>query len=296
MFGIRRVSLFARPTFMNMKHWMFFLALLPSFLSAQDYTIFRESAASVEEGGENVVLVAPFHPNYLISEVDRMLCLEGQDPLEIRAKLRQYVSMELTRSIGDSLDALDLRIQGEESIDIIEYVYNSLDYRYVQYEPVERKKRKIEIKLPKKKDKKTYGAYSTRRDGQLDRVEIHTDRYMSANFGNPGAVDYLQDVHAFEYIFVITQLELRRNMDKESDFPYLASLHYELMDASGESMLGAKETVYLTEDQMTMNNLKRETIPAIGKSVFAKSWEAMRPVPEEGKEMRVEKLRDNSDY
>ncbi len=276
---------------------MIILFLLPTVLMAQEYTIFREQETSIESEGANTILIVPFQSKYIISEVDRMLCDEAMGPRELRSKLRQKTAMEVTKALGDSLDALDLSIPGEQTIDIIDYVYNSLDYRYVKLQQDEpQKKRRININLPKKKENKTYGAYSKRQDGQLDRIEVHHDRYMSATFGNPGAVDYLQDIHSFDYILVLTQFEIRRNLDAEVEQSYQADLHYELMDSSGEPLRGAKETVYLTNAQMDINTMKEDVLPGLADALLVKSWASMHSTEEVTETPAKESFRDNHDY
>ena len=197
--------------------------------------------------------------------------------------------MVITQSLNDSLDAIDLSIANEDlEMDLLDYVYNSLDYRYVEFEEQEAEKGRFKIKLPKKKEKKEYGAYSTERDGQLDRVELNHDRYMSASFGNPGALDYLQDIHAFDYILTITQLEIKRNLETASDAPYFISLHYELMDSSGEQMKGGKQDQFLQQSEMDMTELTKRVLPSLASLALVDIWQSL--------DLSAPSSKDFSDY
>ncbi|NNK80796.1 MAG: hypothetical protein HKO93_04795, partial [Flavobacteriales bacterium] len=192
------------------------ICMLPGFICAQDYTIFGQNSPNEDiDEAEHRMIVIPFHGHNFISEVDRMLTPVGMDPRQMREKIRRKCTMETTKALDDSLDVLDVSIASSGSdIDLIDYLYNAIDYGYTALPESYDSKKKLDFKFPKKKNDKALGAYSRTQNGQIDRVEINHDRYMTATFGNPGAVDFLQDIHAFEYILSITQLEIRRNLQE----------------------------------------------------------------------------------
>lgn len=257
-----------------MKEFLFLLLMAPFLINAQDYTINGAGDATpIGSNGENTVIVIPLHPHYLISEADRMLTTPEMDVQQLREKLRKKCTMEITMALADSLDAIDIstgNVDGD--IDILDYTYNAVDYKYVQLESTEEDQKRFQLKIPRKKEEKVYGAFTTRRDGQLDRTEILEDRYMSASFGNPGAVEYLQDIWAFEYILTITQLELKRNLDNESDKDYYISLHYEWMDNLGDKLKGGKIEEFIAVSDMDYHKVMSVTIPNLAKDLATEIW------------------------
>ncbi len=211
------------------------LCCLPFLIQAQDFTRERaEDKQSLEAGQGTEMLVLPYHPHYHISEVDRMMCPPSMDVTTLREKLRSAVTRELTQAFSDSLEVIDLSVQAyEETIDIEEYMYNAMDYDYAELKEEEEKKKRFDIGLPKRKEEKIYGAKNYKREGQIDRVDILNDRYMMASVANIGAVEYLQDLYAYEHLLVITQLEIRKDLDDPTAGGYVCNLHLTLQDAEG---------------------------------------------------------------
>ncbi|NNC83078.1 MAG: hypothetical protein HKN79_05835 [Flavobacteriales bacterium] len=273
--------------------------LLPLWIVAQDYTIqSRNWETQTEKQGTTEMLVVPVHPHYIISEVDRMITPEGMTAIEMREKLRQRFSMEMTRLLSDSLEALDLLISDipDTEIDLLDYLYNAIDHRYVKHETEEEDVKKFKIPLPKKKDKRVYGAYATKENGQLKRMEVDHDRYMSVEFANPGAVDYLQDLYAFEHLLVVTQIEMRRNTEEADDLPYLISVHYEVMDHKGNAEYGGKTTKTLDAQDLEYTHLTKTIIKELAKDCIAHIWkqnQSPSPLPEPEQTLRQV---DSSDY
>ncbi len=257
-----------------MKIWMIALFCLPLLVQAQDYT--REGGQdgkSMSEGARAEMLVLPYHPHYHISEVDRMMCPPTMDVSTLRKKVRSAITREITEAFSDSLEVIDLSLQiYDEAIDIQEYMYNAMDFEYVELKDEEEKKKRFDIGLPKRKDEKIYGAKNHTKNGQLDRKEITHDRFMMASVANTGAVDYMQDRYGFEHLLVITQLEIMRDLDDPQAGGYVCSMHFTLLDAEGVAKDGYKEIMKLNAEQLQYNSFKNEVIPAIAREVLIKFW------------------------
>jgi len=253
---------------------MIALFCLPFVVQAQDYT--REGGQddnSFAEGAVSEMLVLPYHPHYHISEVDRMMCPPTMDVSTLRKKVRSAITREITQAFSDSLEVIDLSLQiYDEAIDIQEYMYNAIDFEYVELKEEEEKKKRFDIGLPKRKDEKVYGAKNHTKNGQLDRREIMHDRYMMASVANTAAVEYMQDRYGFEHLLVITQLEITRDLDDPQSDGYVCSLHLTLLDAEGVAKDGYKEIMKLSAEQLQYNSFKKEVIPALSQKVLIKFW------------------------
>jgi len=283
-----------------MRAWMIAAFLVPMALQAQDYTrVSGDEAAGAAwdtpREGANSILVVPYHPHYMISEVDRAMTPDGTDPILMRERMRMRTTMAVTRAFADSLDALDISIAtDDEAIDLLDYVYNAMDYHYASYTPVEEDKAKGPKgwvgKLKKKdKDQEVYGAYSRTREGQLDRVEVLEDRYMSAGLINSGAVEYLQDMHPYQQLLIITQLEILRDHKHVGPEPrYTAALHYSYLDAKGQEQSGGKEVLAVQPYQLDMQIFEKEVLPLLASAVCAQAQQAVKD--------KSQDINDNSDY
>lgn len=257
-----------------MRIWIITLCCLPFLTQAQDFT--RESAddnRSMEEGQGTEMLVLPYHPHYHISEVDRMMCPPTMDVVSLREKLRSAVARQLTQAFSDSIEVIDLSVKAYDvTIDIEEYMYNAMDYDYVEFKEEEEKKKRFDIGLPKRKEEKIYGAKNHKRQGQIDREEILHDRYMMASVANIGAVEYLQDLYAYSYLLVISQLEIRRDLDDPVAGGYVCNLHLTLQDAEGILVDGYKEVMKLSASQLEYFTFKNEVLPTMAQQAVIRFW------------------------
>jgi len=260
------------------------LVIIPVMGWSQDFT--RISSDEVEDSvgvAYSTLLVLPYHPHYHISEVDRIMAGD-MDVMTMREKLRSSINRRVCTALGDSIETLDLSIQSHDDIDLVDYMYNAIDYGYAKAEKIEEKpKGKIRLRLPKKKEEKVYGAYSVQSEGQLDRREVMHDRYMSATVTNKGAVEYLQDLHSFQYLLVITQLEVTRNLDDIDPAPYAASIHYELLDDNGDWHVGNKETIYLEREELSYDVFSDSVASTMAQGILKTIWTKINSV--EGKSL-----------
>ncbi len=273
-----------------LRSWMFAFGCLPILIHAQDFT--REGIgdrSSNEEGSIAEMLVLPYHPHYHLSEVDRMMCPPTMDVNTFRDKLRSAVIREVTMAFSDSLEVIDLSLNMyDENIDIEEYMYNAMDFEYVELKEEETKKKRFDIGLPKRKEEKVYGAKSYKKDGQLHREEILHDRFMMATIANQGALEYLHDLFSFDQLLVITQLEVRRDLYDPNSETYDLSLHLTLLDGRGTPMDGYKEVMKLKAEQLDYDSFRKEVLPALSNDILQSLWPKMHT--------KTASSPDNTDY
>jgi hypothetical protein len=275
----------------------FVVFMIPGVLCAQDFTRYNAEAArsnaedSLNLEREATLLVLPYHPHYHISEVDRMMTTEQMDASAMRAKLRRLIARSLTQALSDSLNAIDLSIALDEEIDICEYMYNALDYSYAKTpEDIDtpEKKRILQRGKLKKKEPKNYGTYVEHREGQLQSKKVEYDRFMTAQLGNKGAGEYLQDLYGHDALLSLTQIEITRSHEAATSGSYLLKLHYVMLNKAGKTTYGNKHVMVLSAAQLEWDTFNNEVLPALAESLASKLLTKM----EESPAISV----DNSDY
>lgn len=235
------------------------LLLLITTAFGQEFTM---ESGYVEPTAEYAVdlLIAPYSPLYHISEIDRRLADDDQDEAYVRDRLRTYLMRRLDERFADSLRTLNMLMA---DTDMVDYLHNGSDIRSTDIEAKTGKEqtglRVIKARLSKRKEQRVYGGEVVTHQGQLERRDITTDRYMGAHLANQGMVEYLQDSYHHRMILYVTQLELRRDTEPGSsiygDSDYLLKIHYDLLDEEAQRLTGGRFDLRFSAENATMSEL-----------------------------------------
>jgi hypothetical protein len=274
-----------------------FLCALPFFGNAQDFTLQRGEGAN--EKPEALLLVAPVHPHYFLSELDKKMSPDG-NVAQNREKLRKAWNRRLTEAFSDSLETFDLIMDDLEKVNRLEFLYNGLDLSYQSVITDEPDKKKLQ--WPKKKEEKSYqGAEVRVESGQLRREEILEKQYMGVAHIDEVMLDYMRSQQAFTHLLVTTQIELRRNIypNRAQEDPYLFKAHYCLLTDKGEVITGGFVEKGLSEEDVETGILTNDIFVQSAQELLTKLDPAFDP-PKEAPmvEFKEEKVKGdkNEDY
>ena len=232
-----------------MRICLFLLLFVPMGLMAQDFT---RSPLDVTENLEDPrLLIAPVHPHYLLSELDRKLT-NPEDVKAMRERVRAALNRRITEAFSDSMDTYDMLFTDLGKVDRLEFFYNGLDVAYTFLEEDEEKENGGFKWTKRKKEYELQGAEVKVENGQLRRDEIVEDRYMAVRGMDPVMLEYLYSQTGFTYMLVITQVELRRNLRRTPELtaPYLYRIHYALVDKDAHTLAGGKLEGQMEEEDV----------------------------------------------
>jgi hypothetical protein len=273
-----------------------FLCVLPCFGNAQDFT--RQNGEEANEKTEALLLIAPVHPHYLLSELDRKMSPDGNVD-QNREKLRKAWNRRLTEAFSDSLETFDLLMDDLEKVNRLEFLYNGLDLSYQSVITDEPDKKKLQ--WPKKKEEKSYqGAEVKVESGQLRRDEILEKQYMGVAHIDEVMLDYMKSQQPFTHLLITTQIELRRNIDpkRAQEEPYLLKAHYCLLNNKGQVITGGFIEKGLSEDEVDTGILTHDIFEQSAQELLTKIDPSFNPPEEVHKEVKEEKVKGvkNEDY
>ncbi len=232
-----------------MKYLSFFLLFcLSNSLYAQDFTnaLQKDSISS-----ENIVLVIPFKSQFLLSQIDRGLSNNNPDKniLEIRSQISDFLSKELSNQYADSTAIIcnSITLLQNEDASNLSYIQHHLSYGYHEIiDPALAKSDKK--KLFSKVNKKEKGFETEIVNGQIRKKPIYQDRYMAGTLKNEEIQTFISTEYRASIIVVLTELDLMKAEDAEEK-QYTATLHYNILNTSGEILEGKKisETFYSSD-------------------------------------------------
>lgn len=285
-----------RDYFHPVKKLLLILFLLPTLGQAQDFTRQGESVQDEMKGMS--LLVAPVHPFYLLSELDKKMSSESGVKGD-REKLRRCLNRRITEAFSDSLETYDLMMDDLEQVNRLEFVYKGLDMSY--QEIIEDNPKKKTLQWPKKKEEKSYqGAEVKVESGQLRREEILEKQYMGVAHTDPVMMDYLISQQAFTHLLVITQVELRKNIRpaSENSEPYMVKVHYSLLDEKGVSLAGGFVEYELADEQVNMSAMCNDIFVNLGNEMMEEIDQYFDSPKVETKLVPADKVKgeENDDY
>jgi len=235
------------------------------------------------------VLVVPVQIDRIISQVDHSLSPEGQ-VANMRGRLQRGLNRAIVQRISQHRSALDLSIPVEEEIDVVDYLYNSMD---LSYQPLAKKEPSTTSRIKKlfktKDEDKLYGAENRVSNGQIERRDILEDRYMKAELAEPGALEYLNDSYPFQYMVVISQLDILRiptglpGMEPDLD----VRIHYDVLDSMGYPVHGGRIDRVINASESSPEALTRNLFHEMADEMIIQSeWigvdsETEEPTPAE---------------
>lgn len=241
-----------------------FAILVSTFIQAQD----SPNEQVTEDPALKKVLIVPFKPQFLLSEIDKGLVNHNNKKVTfIRNYLRSYFPRELSDHL-DSCDVVNLDVY--EDAGDISFIYKGLKYGYKEVPAA--KDKKESKKAARKKEKVAKGQKTEVNNGEIKSQPVFAERYMAAELDNEVILQFMIDMYAAELIFVLTELDLMKVRTSDtSNQQYKATLHYSLLDDKGNIIGGNKVTKLFTKYDFSLESLQSAALVPICEEVSQQS-------------------------
>jgi hypothetical protein len=219
----------------------------------------------------NKILIVPFENKMYASSKDQEISVKNQIAYyQVKEELKKAIAEQILLSIGNKTPAVSLIHHRDTSADILNYVYNSIGFKYdliKTKDTVAQPKKKSDLikdrlnKFVNQINKESEKEKSDYEKGLISDGEIHTsnhnsDRFMNVIIHNPNLLAELNRTYRSNYYIFINEFHISKSFSKAGS-PYNRfcniSVHYTVFNQNGKEIDAG---LSLTEIPENINDLK----------------------------------------
>ena len=220
----------------------------------------------------NKILIIPFENKMYASSKDAAISVNNNiDYYQVKEELKKGIAEQILLSLGNKIPAVSLIHHRDTSADILNYVYNSIGFKYDliktkdtttqpknKSELIKDKLNKFVVQINSEKghEKSEY------ENGRISNGEIYTkehqaERFMNVVIQNPNLLTELNRTFRTNYYIFINEFHIGKSFSKNGN-PYNRfcniSVHYTVINQKGKEVDAG---VSITEIPENINDLKK---------------------------------------
>jgi hypothetical protein len=220
----------------------------------------------------NKILIIPFENKMYASSKDAAISVNNNiGYYQVKEELKKGIAEQILLSLGNKIPAVSLIHHRDTSADMLNYVYNSIGFKYdliktkdTTTQP-ENKSELIKDKLNKfvhqinseKSHEKSEYQKGRISDGEIHAEEQHGERFMNVVIHNPNLLTDLNRTYRTNYYIFINEFHIGNSFSKNGN-PYNRfcniSVHYTVINQKGNEVDAG---VSITEIPENINDLKQ---------------------------------------
>jgi hypothetical protein len=224
------------------------------------------------------VLIVPFESKMYVSSLDAEIAKNtGMDYFEIREKLRFGISNQILLAINKKIPAVSMIHHDDSLISDLNYVYNSIGYKYTIVpddedevdEPEnlsDQVKSKITSLINKSskpsapKEKKEYEGGKIY-NGEVYTTNHYAERFMNTSIHNATLLDVLNKKYRSDLYIFINELNIGKpvsSLENTSQYFRKIKVHYTVFNQKGKEMEAGSSSIqmphYVNDIDMVIRN------------------------------------------
>ena len=233
----------------------------------------------------NKILIIPFENKMYASSMDAEISRRNQlDYYEVKEELKKGIAEQILLSIGNKIPAVSMIHHRDTSHDILNYVYNSIGFKYdiiKSKDTIEEPKTKSELikdrlnKFVKQANEDVRHEKSNYQRGVISNGEIHTtqhnsQRFMNVIIHNPNLLDDLNKTFRTNYYIFINEFHIGRAFAKQGS-PYekfrQISVHYTVFNQKGKEVDAGVSLAEMPENVSELRKIEKEYLSLVANEI-----------------------------
>ncbi len=233
----------------------------------------------------NKILIIPFENKMYASSKDAEISVNNNiDYFQVKEELKKGVAEQILLSLGNKIPAVSLIHHRDTSADILNYVYNSIGFKYdliKTKDTTTQPKNKSElikdrlskfvnqINSEKNHEKSEYekGRIS---NGEIHTEEQHGERFMNVVIHNPNLLTDLNRTYRTNYYIFINEFHIGKSFSKNGE-PYNRfcniSVHYTVINQKGNEVDAGVAITEIPENINDLKEIKKNYLPNISNEI-----------------------------
>ena len=233
----------------------------------------------------NKILIIPFENKMYASSMDAEISRRNQlDYYEVKEELKKGIAEQILLSIGNKIPAVSMIHHRDTSHDILNYVYNSIGFKYdiiKSKDTIEEPKTKSELikdrlnKFVQQANEDVRHEKSNYQRGVISNGEIHTtqhnsQRFMNVTIHNPNLLDDLSRTFRTNYYIFINEFHIGQAFAKQGS-PYekfrQISVHYTVFNQKGKEVDAGVSITEMPEKISELRKIEKEYLSQIANEI-----------------------------
>tara|TARA_B100001093_G_scaffold178878_1_gene171451 strand:+ start:6308 stop:7228 length:921 start_codon:yes stop_codon:yes gene_type:complete len=233
----------------------------------------------------NKILIIPFENKMYASSMDAEISRRNQlDYYEVKEELKKGIAEQILLSIGNKIPAVSMIHHRDTSHDILNYVYNSIGFKYdiiKSKDTIEEPKTKSELikdrlnKFVQQANEDVRHEKSNYQRGVISNGEIHTtqhnsQRFMNVTIHNPNLLDDLSRTFRTNYYIFINEFHIGQAFAKQGS-PYekfrQISVHYTVFNQKGKEVDAGVSITEMPEKISELRKIEKEYLSIIANEI-----------------------------
>ena len=206
------------------------------------------------------------------------------DYYEVKEELKKGIAEQILLSIGNKIPAVSMIHHRDTSHDILNYVYNSIGFKYdiiKSKDTIEEPKTKSELikdrlnKFVKQANEDVRHEKSNYQRGVISNGEIHTtqhnsQRFMNVIIHNPNLLDDLNKTFRTNYYIFINEFHIGQAFAKQGS-PYekfrQISVHYTVFNQKGKEVDAGVSLAEMPENVSELRKIEKEYLSLVANEI-----------------------------
>ena len=261
------------------------IVVLFSFNGFCQSTITHDQFEVYKQDKNNKILIIPFENKMYASSMDSEISRRNQlDYYEVKEELKKGIAEQILLSIGNKIPAVSMIHHRDSSHDILNYVYNSIGFKYdiiKSKDTIEEPKTKSELikdrlnKFVQQANEDVRHEKSNYQRGVISNGEVHTtqhnsQRFMNVIIHNPNLLDDLNRTFRTNYYIFINEFHIGQSFSKQGS-PYekyrQISVHYTIFNQKGKELDAGVSLTEIPENVSELRKIEKEYLSQIANEI-----------------------------
>ena len=235
----------------------------------------------------NKILIIPFENKMYASSKDAAISSSNRiDYYQVKEELKKGIAEQILLSIGNKIPAVSMIHHRDTSADILNYVYNSIGFKYdiiktkdtvsVQKSKSELIKQRLnkfvkQLNHEKDHEKSEYerGVIS---NGEIHTSEHNTERFMNVIIHNPNLLTDLNRTFRTNYYVFINEFHIGKPFSKPGNYYKKfnqISVHYTIINQKGKEVDAGISLIDIPENINELRKIEKEYLSEIANEIIS---------------------------
>ena len=273
---------------MYKKTYLIFFLVFCSFISyGQSYNETYDQFEVYKQDKNNKILIIPFENKMYASSMDDAIAVNNQiNYYDVKEELKKGIAEQILLSIGNKIPAVSMIHHRDTSADILNYVYNSIGFKYdiiKTKDTIEEPKKKSE--LIKDKMNKFISQVNTEKtpekseyergrinNGEIRTTEHNAERFMNVVINNPNLLTDLNRTYLTNYYIFINEFHISQAYSNPSDYYSKfrkISIHYTVFNQKGKEVDAGVSSIEMPGNVNDLRKIEKTYLHAIANEISA---------------------------
>ena len=265
--------------------------ILSFFIISNPYSQELESIDQFEvykQDKNNKILIIPFENKMYASSKDAEISQKNQiNYYQVKEEFKKSIAEQILLSLGNKIPAVSLVHHRDSSKDILNYVYNSIGFKYdivktkdttsstaktkseLMKEKLDKFIKQVNNENPKENKEYERGYIS---NGEIHTTEHHEERFMNVVIHNPNLLADLNRKYRTNYYIFINEFHISKSFSKPGS-PYEkfcnVSVHYSVINQKGKQVDGGLSITKIPEEMNDLKIIERQYLTNISNEISA---------------------------